>query len=102
MEGYWGVHYVEFLAIFFRRLFFFLMGQTPLTGLEIDEIQIFTLILIGISSAILGSFLFLRKMTMLANSISHTILLGVVGAIIVSRQKKFLVLILRCFYLPPC
>ena len=35
---------------------------------------------VAISSALVGSFLILRRMTMLANSLSHTILIGIVLA----------------------
>jgi manganese/zinc/iron transport system permease protein len=86
IEGYWGVYFIEFLSLFFHRMAHFMMGDLPLSELAIDEIQIFTLILVGISSAVLGSFLLLRKMAMLANSISHTILLGIVGAILFTRH----------------
>jgi len=48
--------------------------------LELDEIQLLSLILLAISTALLGSFLVQRKMSMLANSLSHTILLGIVLA----------------------
>ncbi len=44
--------------------------------LEIQLIAIF----IAVSCALCGSFLFLRKMTMMADSITHTILLGIVLA----------------------
>jgi len=47
-----------------------------------DEIQVYTLSLIAISSGLVGTFLVLRKMCMLANSLSHTILTGVVCAFI--------------------
>jgi manganese/zinc/iron transport system permease protein len=86
LEGYWGVHFVEFFRLFFYRMALFLQGNVPLSELAIDEIQVLTLLLIGVSSAVLGSFLLLRKMTMLANSISHTILLGLVGAILCIRH----------------
>lgn len=43
-----------------------------------DEIQCLVLILIGVACAMAGTFLVIKKMTMLANSISHTILFGIV------------------------
>jgi manganese/zinc/iron transport system permease protein len=48
-----------------------------------DEIQVLVLSLIAISSALIGTFLVLKKMTMLANSLSHTILLGIVIAYLI-------------------
>ncbi len=41
--------------------------------------------LVGISCGMIGSFLILRRMAMLADAISHTVLLGIVGAYIVSN-----------------
>lgn len=41
--------------------------------------------LVGISCGIIGCFLILRRMSMLADAISHTVLLGIVGAYIVSN-----------------
>ena len=53
-------------------------GKLPLHEIASDEIQIFILALVGLSSILVGTFLVLKKMTMLANSLSHTILLGIV------------------------
>lgn len=46
--------------------------------LTTDEMQLLVLIGLGISGALVGTFLFFQRMTMLANSLSHTILLGIV------------------------
>lgn len=42
--------------------------------------------LVGITCGITGCFLILRKMAMLADAISHTVLLGIVGAFLVSNS----------------
>jgi len=42
--------------------------------------------LVGITCAMIGCFLVLRKMSMLADAISHTVLLGIVGGYLVSRS----------------
>ncbi|MCY9109758.1 metal ABC transporter permease [Bacillus atrophaeus] len=47
---------------------------------------IVTGILVGVSCALIGTFLVLRKMAMLADAISHTVLLGIVGAFLVTRS----------------
>ena len=62
------------------RLWAFIRGELSLDQLASDEIQIIVLIGVAISSALVGSFLVLRKMTMLAHSLSHTILVGIVLA----------------------
>lgn len=56
------------------------------TTLASDELQLLVLTAVAISSALVGAFLVLRKMTMLANSLSHTILLGIVIAYLIAGQ----------------
>jgi len=82
---YWGANFFQFFQIFFSELFLLLTGQVPLAHLVSDEIQVIMLTLLGISSAIVGSFLVLRKMTMVANSLSHTILVGIVLSLVIMR-----------------
>ncbi len=74
---YWGQNFGECILLFFQRLPLLCSGKATLAS---DEIQIFALMGIALSGALLGTFLVLRKMTMLANALSHTILLGIVGA----------------------
>ena len=80
MNPYWGKSFFQFFPLFFVRLTKILTGNLSLSNLASDEIQIFVLALISITSALIGTFLVLKKMTMLANSLSHTILLGIVIA----------------------
>jgi manganese/zinc/iron transport system permease protein len=74
---YWGADFGSFLLLFFQRLGLLLTGKVPLAS---DEVQVLALMGIALSGALIGTFLVLRKMTMLANALSHTILLGIVGA----------------------
>ena len=80
---YWGADVVDFVQTFFSRLFQFIRGELPFDQLASDEIQIVVLALIGSASALVGSFLVLKRMTMLANSLSHTVLLGIVVAYLI-------------------
>ncbi|MCY7748783.1 manganese ABC transporter permease MntD [Bacillus inaquosorum] len=41
-------------------------------------------VLVGVSCGLIGTFLVLRRMAMLADAISHTVLLGIVGAFLVT------------------
>lgn len=50
--------------------------------------------LVGITCAMIGCFLVLRKMAMLADAISHTVLLGIVGGYLVSRSLDGLSLLI--------
>lgn len=53
--------------------------------LAADEMQLLVLIGIAISGALVGTFLFFQRMTMLANALSHTILLGIVLSFMLAR-----------------
>jgi manganese/zinc/iron transport system permease protein len=69
-----------FFAQLVIRFWAFLTGNLPMGEFVSDEIQIIVLVGVAVSSAVLGCFLILRRMAMLANSLSHTILLGIVIA----------------------
>ncbi len=93
LSPYWGKSFFFFFLTFFRRLF----TGFP-AGIASDEIQIVVLSFLGISAALLGTFLQLRKMVMLANSLSHTLLLGVVFSYsLLGPHLTFLHLILAAF-----
>ncbi|MBA3957268.1 MAG: metal ABC transporter permease [Parachlamydiaceae bacterium] len=79
---YRNASFFDFFLQFATRLWLFVTGQIPLNELASDEIQIIVLMGVSASAALIGSFLVLRKMTMLANSLSHTILLGIVLAFV--------------------
>jgi manganese/zinc/iron transport system permease protein len=74
MTPYWNTNFFEFIGLFVQRLF---TGR--ILELASDEIQIGVLVCIAISCSLLGPFLILKKMAMFANSLSHTLLLGVAG-----------------------
>src|SRR3990167_6534800 len=75
---YWGKDFFGFFITLFMRIF----GQGG-GELASDEIQIIALAGIGIACAMVGSFLVVRKMAMVANAISHTVLLGIVGSFLI-------------------
>jgi manganese/zinc/iron transport system permease protein len=81
MNPYWGKDAWEFLFLFFTRFPEWIRGH-----LASDEIQLFVLISIALSAAWTGTFLILKKMTMFANAISHTILLGIVLTYLLTRS----------------
>lgn len=78
---YSGADLWQFILIFFTRLFSF-DGSAFAT----DEIQVWVLVGVAISSSLVGCFLILRKMAMLANALSHTILLGIVLAYLITKS----------------
>lgn len=83
---YSGTNFFEFFGQLFLRLWGFLTGSFGIDNLVADEIQILVLVGVAASSGLVGCFLVLRKMTMLANSLSHTILLGIVIAFFITSR----------------
>jgi manganese/zinc/iron transport system permease protein len=79
VNPYWGQDFWGFFALLARRL----TGHLPLDDLPSDELQILVLICVTISTTLLGTFLSLKKITMMANALSHTTLLGIVLAYLV-------------------
>lgn len=53
--------------------------------------------LIGVSSALVGTFTFLQKKSLIGDAISHSILPGIVLAYIVSGQRNTIILMLGAF-----
>lgn len=70
MNPYVGKTFLGFFKTLFSR-------SGPLA---FDEIQLLTFLCIGIASALCGTFLMLRRASMLANALSHTALLGLAVA----------------------
>lgn len=73
MNPFWGTNFFTFFQVLFTRLF-----TWNYSTITTDEIQIGTLICIAVCCGLIGPFLVLKKMAMFANSLSHTILLGIV------------------------
>jgi manganese/zinc/iron transport system permease protein len=83
VNPYFGKNFIEFLLLFFQRMGELILGRISFLDLASDEVQILVLALVAAASALIGTFLVLKKMTMLANSLSHTILLGIVVAYVI-------------------
>lgn len=75
---YWGNSFFEFFATLAYRLYMYVTGASM--HLATDELQLLVLLFLSATAAMIGTFFVLRKMTMLANALSHTILPGVVLA----------------------
>jgi len=80
MNPYWGKDFFGFFGTLFKRMGEWIVGMHSFSELASDELQVLILGLIAFSCSLVGAFLVLRRMTMLANSLSHTILLGIVIA----------------------
>jgi len=85
MNPYWGANFFQFFAILGQRLGSLLRGET--ISLAPDEVQILVLAGVALSCGLIGTFLLVRKMTMIANSLSHTLLLGIVVSTILFSGK---------------
>lgn len=86
LNPYTGKTFIGFIQELFIRLYAFLTGNLSWNQLVSDEIQMIVLICVASSAALVGTFLVLRKMTMLANSLSHTILLGIVATFVFTQD----------------
>jgi len=80
VNPYFSKNFGAFLLLFFERMGELVLGKIGFKDLASDEIQVLVLILLAFSSALIGTFLVLKKLTMLANSLSHTVLLGIIVA----------------------
>lgn len=84
---YSGNNFFEFFFTLMGRIFQLMTGNLSFSNLATDEIQVIVLSGVAISSAMVGTFLVLRQMAMLANSLSHTILLGIVLAFLFTKSS---------------
>lgn len=82
---YFGQDFFGVVFTLLKRLFLFVSGQS--LELAADELQLLILSGIAISSALVGTWLVLRRLAMLANSLSHTTLLGIVLVFIFERWR---------------
>jgi len=80
VTGFWSF----FLVLLQRLIQLPTLIQTP-ANLASDEIQLIVLMTLGISCGALGVLLVWRRMTMLANSLSHTILLGIAAVFLLVK-----------------
>jgi manganese/zinc/iron transport system permease protein len=79
MSSYWGVNFFEFFLNLFHRLF-----TGNIFPLATDEVQMLVLSLSAISCGLISPFIVLKRMSMFANSLSHTILVGIIGAYLIA------------------
>lgn len=87
-------NFFSFFGVLFLRLFYFLTGKISFGDLVTDETQMIVLVCVAISGALVGTFLVLRRMTMLANALSHTILLGIVIAYLIFQELTIPILMI--------
>jgi manganese/zinc/iron transport system permease protein len=91
---YSDTSFFEFFIILLSRCRTFLIGRLGLNDLVADEIQMVTLVCVALTGSIVGVFLVLRRMTMLANALSHTILLGIVITYLMYQTLTLSVLVI--------
>lgn len=92
LNPYSDQNFFGFLTVFFSRFWAFCTGKLSFDALVADEVQIVVLGCVAISGALVGTFLVLKRQTMLANALSHTILLGIVVAYLVCHSLTMPVL----------
>jgi len=84
VNPYTGRDFFGFFATLLQRIYLFFKGGA--VTLVSDEIQCIVLLLLSLALAFLGSFLVAKQMTMVANALSHTLLVGIVIAFLILRS----------------
>ena len=82
MDPYFSANFFSWFWVFFSRLPLLFTFQYE--ELYSDEIQLIVMALFALSASFLGVLLLLKRLTMMANALSHTMLLGIVLAFILS------------------
>lgn len=75
MNPYWGTDFFGFFSTLLQRIGQWASGSS--LSLAADELQVGVLSAIAVSCGLIGPFLVLKRVTLFANSLSHTILLGI-------------------------
>ncbi len=86
VNPYRGASLFEFFGVLFHRIPHFLSGSLTSRDLVSDELQLLVLVGLSISTALVGAFLVLKRIAMLANALSHTILLGIIIAYMIMHN----------------
>lgn len=85
MNPYFNTTFFEWFQVAFERAYLFISGQAQFS-LASDEVQALVLAFFALNASILGSFLVIKRLTMMANAISHTMVLGIVFAYLFSSS----------------
>jgi manganese/zinc/iron transport system permease protein len=78
LDPYSNATFFEWFYIFVQRLFSSFFGEGLFSTLFADEIQLIVMGLFSLSASFLGVWLVAKRLTMMANALSHTMLLGIV------------------------
>jgi len=85
MDPYFSANFFSWFWVFLSRLPLLITFQYE--ELYSDEIQLIVMALFALSASFLGVFLLLKRLTMMANALTHTMLLGIVLAFIFSPTQ---------------
>ena len=82
MDPYFDSTFFHWFSILFSRLI-----SHSSTGLFPDEIQLLVMVPFALSASYLGVLLVLKRLTMMTNALSHTMLLGIVLALMLTHVR---------------
>lgn len=82
MNPYSGASFFDFFQILIQRIGASFLSQGHLVS---DELQLLALLGVAVSGSILGCILYMKKMTMVAGALSHTVLLGIVTSFLILK-----------------
>jgi manganese/zinc/iron transport system permease protein len=83
MDPYFDATFFGWFCILFSRIFSFRQSE-----LFPDEIQLIVMGLFAVSASFLGVLLVLKRLTMMANALSHTMVLGIVVALMITTSHR--------------
>jgi manganese/zinc/iron transport system permease protein len=78
--------FFSFIISLWQRLIFFLLGLIDKNDLVTEDLQFIALIVSGLIGLGIGFYLVYNNLTMVANSLSHTVLLGLILSFLFFKQ----------------
>jgi manganese/zinc/iron transport system permease protein len=85
MQPYLDQGFFPFIASLWGRAFLFLVGALSPDEMVCEDLQFLALIASGLIGLFLGFYLIYNRLTMVANSLSHNILLGLILTYFIAR-----------------
>ena len=87
MDPYFDSTFLHWFAVLFSRL------TSARAELFPDEIQLLVMVPFAISASFLGVLLVLKRLTMMTNALSHTMLLGIVLALMLASDASWAIIV---------
>lgn len=83
VNPYWNKDFFESTILLLKRAVLWISGNLPTDMLVEDDVAFMALVGVGFSCVFSGVFLVVKRMTLVVNALSHTILLGIVASALI-------------------